>query len=400
MASCPNPAGMARERLRVADVLRAALRDNPRPLPARHWKALNALLRCRTQELGGHLYHCEDCGRDHFVPHSCRNRHCPDCQRGAAAQWLQKQCVNVLPVPYFHIVFTLPHALNALVAQNQRPLYKLLFAAASATLLKFGQERLKAQIGVTVVLHTWSQTLMDHYHLHCVVTGGGLAPEGWKRANPTYLFPVRALSVVFAAKFRDGLKALYQEGGLAFHGQLEPLREAGEFRSLLARALAKPWNIYIKRPFAGPEAVLAYLSRYTHRVAIGNGRILALDERARSVRFAYKDYADRSRSKTMALELDEFLRRFLLHILPERFVKIRHYGLLGNHKRAEKIERARELIGGQPSPPSLPEKPGLEASGADAPGFQPKCPHCGSLNLSLVEIREPVRAPPHGCDSS
>jgi len=236
---------------------------------------------------------------------------------------------------------------------------------------------------------------MDHYHLHCVVTGGGLAPEGWKSASETYLFPVRALSVVFAAKFRDGLKTLYEQGGLEFHGQLEPLREPGRFRGLLAEALAKRWNVYIKRPFAGPEAVLAYLSRYTHRVAIGNGRILDLDERARRVRFAYKDYADGSRSKTMPLDLDEFLRRFCLHILPGRFVKIRHYGLLGNHKRAERIERARELIGGQLEAPSAP---GLE--GVDAPDFQPRCPHCGSLNVSLVEISAPVRGMPILCDSS
>jgi len=397
MAFCRPPAGPERQGLRVADVLRAALLGNSRPLPASHWKVLNALVRCRTQALGGHLYHCEDCGRDHFVPHSCRNRHCPGCQRASAIRWLQKQCANVLAVPYFHIVFTLPHCLNPLIAQNQRALYNLLFAAASATLLKFGRERLKAQIGVTVVLHTWSQTLMDHYHLHCVVTGGGLAPEGWKSASATYLFPVRALSVVFAAKFRDGLKTLHEQGALEFHGQLEPLGESGKFRALLTEALAKPWNVYIKRPFAGPEAVLAYLSRYTHRVAIGNGRILDLDERTRRVRFAYKDYADHSRRKTMPLDLDEFLRRFCLHILPGRFVKIRHYGLLGNHKRSARIERARELIEGQSGAPSTS---GLEESGADAPEFQPRCPHCGSLNLTLVEIREPVRGMLALCDSS
>jgi DNA-directed RNA polymerase subunit RPC12/RpoP len=398
MASCRDPAGGEKDVLRIADVLRVALLSNPRRLPAWQWKTLNALLCCRTERLGGHLYRCEDCGKEHFVPHSCRNRHCPNCQRAGAEQWLEKETASLLPVPYFHVVFTLPHVLNPLIAQNQRALYNLLFAAASATLMEFGKRRFEAQIGITAVLHTWSQTLMDHYHLHCIVTGGGLSSTGWKSAGDGYLFPVDALSEVFRAKFRDGLKELHARGGLVFHGQIAALSDPEHFRNLLIDAQRSPWMVYSKKPFAGPEAVLAYLSRYTHRVAIGNGRIQALDPKLRTVTFSYKDYADHARRKTMTLDLDEFLRRFCLHILPPRFVKIRHYGLLGNHQRAEKIARARELMGCDPAvagPPCSVSKPASEPS---AP--QPRCPHCGSVRLLFAGRRKPVRRPPAVCDSS
>lgn len=386
-------------RLQLAQVLRAALpTDARKPLPAHHWKTLNAMLRCHTEELGGHLYRCADCGKDHFVAHSCRNRHCPNCQRAGADQWLLKQRSSLLPVAYFHVVFTLPHALNALVSQNQRPLYKLLFDCASSTLLKFGQGKLKAQIGITAVLHTWSQTLLDHYHLHCIVSGGGLRLDGrgWRETNPHYLFPVRALSKMFKAKFCHGLKELYSEGKLGFHGSLAALSQQDQFKALLSSAYAKSWIVYGKKPFAGPEAVLAYLSRYTHRVAIGNGRILRLDEPAGTVTFSYKDYADQSRRKKMELSLTEFLRRFCLHILPERFVKIRHYGLLGNRNRAAKIALARAELGDAAhTQRSLPESGQSSAISAS-----PICPHCGSANLLLVERRKATRAPPQVSDSS
>jgi hypothetical protein len=414
MPSCRDPAGGEKDVWRVADVLRVALLSNPRQLPAWQWKTLNALLCCRTERLGGHLYRCEDCGKEHFVPHSCRNRHCPNCQRVGAEQWLERETASLLPVPYFHVVFTLPHLLNPLIAQNQRALYHLLFATASATLMEFGKRRFEAQIGITAVLHTCEaaapgtsggrrmgekrQTLLDHYHLHCVVTGGGLSATGWKSAGERYLFPVTALSEVFRAKFRDGLKELFARGGLVFHGQIAALSDPERFRHLLLDAQRSPWVVYSKKPFAGPEAVLAYLSRYTHRVAIGNGRIRAFDPKARTVTFSYKDYADHARRKTMTLDLDEFLRRFCLHILPPRFVKIRHYGLLGNHQRAEKIARARALLGCDPAvagPPCSVSKP---ASIPCAPS--PRCPHCGSVRLLLAGIRKPVRRPPAVCDSS
>ena len=300
----------------------------------------------------------------------------------------------MLPVPYFHIVFTLPHRLNALIGQNQRALYNLLFGAASATLLKFGRQRLGAQIGLTAVLHTWSQTLGAHYHLHCIVTGGGVSRDGsqWREAAPGYLFPVKALSVVFRAKFRDGLEKLYADGRLRFHGGLEPLAGEGAFRGLLAAALREKWVVYAKPPFGGPAQVLGYLSRYTHRVAIGNGRILALDTTDDTVTFAYKDYRHHGRGKTMTLACAEFLRRFCLHILPERFVKIRHYGLLGNHQRKHKLEHARELIAkNRPPRDEPPVSP--HASEAQAPALM-LCPHCGSTNLVLIERRDPQPIPP------
>lgn len=388
-------------RLQLADVLRAALSASAArpPLPAHHWKTLNALLACHTPALGGHLYRCADCGNDHFIAHSCRNRHCPSCQRTGAEAWLDKQSANLLPVPYFHLVFTLPHSLNPLIRQNQRALYKLLFDSASATLLEFGRRTLKAQIGMTAVLHTWSQTLLDHYHLHCIVTGGGLSFENqrWKSTSEHYLFAVRALSKMFRAKFRDGVKQLYHAGKLQFHGALARLAKPNEFARLVSDATAKPWVVYSKKPFAGPQAVLAYLSRYTHRVAIGNGRLLALDRPASTVTFSYKDYADQSRRKPMELPLSEFLRRFSLHILPERFVKIRHYGLLGNRNRAEKIAAARaRLAVGSSRPERL-----LCASRALRENPPPLvCPRCGAKNLIFIERLRRGEVPPELTDSS
>jgi hypothetical protein len=285
------------------------------------------------------------------------------------------------------------------IRQNQCQLYKLLFDSASATLLEFAQHRLKAQIGVTAVLHTWSQTLLDHYHLHCIVTGGGLRLDGrgWKSSNPHYLFPVRALSKMFRAKFLDGLGQLYRQGALSFHGLLAPLSREDKFNELLAMACTPPWVVYAKKPFAGPRAVLAYLSRYTHRVAIGNGRLVALDRAAATMTFHYKDYADRSRRKTMTLRLQEFLRRFSLHILPARFVKIRHYGLLGNRQRREKIALARaELREAEPQATAAASAPPQPAAGSLPTG----CPHCGSARLRLIARLRRAQAPPLLADSS
>jgi hypothetical protein len=249
---------IAPPRLTGAAVLRAALPDYAAThrLPAPHWKILNALLACRTARLGGHVYRCLDCGEEHFVPHSCRNRHCPACQRALAEDWLIQQEAQLLPVPYFHVVFTLPHLLNPLIQQNQRVLYNLLFQAASQTLLEFGEERFHAQVGVTAVLHTWSQTLGDHYHVHCLVTGGGWdhAHGRWQSSGRRYLFPVQALSVVFRGKYLDGLQRLFAHGDLEFHGQLEALAAPADFAQLLGECRSRPWVVYSKRPFAGPGA--------------------------------------------------------------------------------------------------------------------------------------------------
>jgi hypothetical protein len=382
----------------LAAVLQAGLSGSPPSLPKHHWDILNALLACRTPALGGHRYECEDCGKTHFVPHSCRNRHCPVCQGQAAHQWLEKQEGSLLPVPYFHLVFTLPHVLNPVIQQNQAVLYRLLFATASQTLLEFGQNRFGVQLGITAVLHTWSQTLLDHYHLHCIVTGGGLSADGsqWVSAPAHFLFPVPALSVVFRGKFCSGLEKLFGDQQLQFHGQLAALAEPDAFKSLLREAAAKPWVVYAKKPFAGPSQVLAYLSRYTHRVAISPRRLLALDEEKQTVTFAWRDYADGGRRKTMALETKEFLRRFCLHLLPERFVKIRHYGLLANRHREERVAQARALL-----PPPVAPQPESPKSEEPKEERERVCPHCGSQRLILIEVVEPATASkPAPIDSS
>jgi len=370
--------------LRLADVLHAGLPAYARAqrLPAHHWKILNAMLACRTPLLGGHQYRCGQCCRLHFAPHGCGNRHCPTCQGINSTRWLSAQAGLLLPVPYFHLVFTLPHQLNPLIQQNQRLLYDLLFASASQTLLTFGQNNLGAQLGVTAVLHTWSQTLADHYHLHCIVSGGGPALDGhrWVRTRSDYLFTVTALSQVFRAKFCEGLQAHYAHGRLQFHGQLGALAEQPKFQALVGEATGKPWVVYSKRPFAGPEQVLAYLSRYTHRVGISNRRLLALDPAAGTVSFDYKDYAHEARHKTMNLPLQEFIRRLRLHFLPPHFVKIRHYGLLGNRGRRERLQQARQLLGVTVPPPE-----------AQAPATLPICPHCGRPALLLVRVYPPQR---------
>jgi len=363
----------------LAAVLRAGINSSPPSLPKRHWRIINALLACRTPCLGGHRYLCRECGQTHFVPHSCRNRHCPVCQGAAARGWLAKQQQALLPVPYFHLVFTLPHVLNPLIQQNQRVLYVLLFQAATGTLLEFGQNRFGVQLGITAVLHTWSQTLMDHYHLHCIVTGGGLSVDGtkWVSSSSRYLFAVRALSKVFRGKFCAGLERLYRGGQLQFHGKLAAMASPSAYQQLLLQAVSRKWVVYSKRPFAGPRQVLAYLSRYTHRVALSPRRLLALDPESLTVTFSWKDYADGSKRKTMRLEVKEFVRRFCLHLLPERFVKIRHFGFLGNRQRQLRVAQASTFFNRAAPPAAAPAVP------AESDRV---CPHCGSNRLILVEI--------------
>jgi len=391
--SCCGPAGPPAG-LQLAEVLRLGLKAPPFKLPTHHWKILRALLACRTLALGGHRYGCQQCGQSHFVPHSCRNRHCPLCQGQAAHRWLEQQERALLPVPYFHLVFTLPHVLNPLIQQNQRALYTLLFAAASQTLLQFGQNRFGVQLGITAVLHTWSQTLIGHYHLHCIVTGGGLTSDGarWVSTGGRYLFDVRALSAVFRGKFCAGLQQLQTEQQLQFHGQLAPLAQPKAFAELLHAATRQKWVVYAKRPFAGPKQVLAYLSRYTHRVALSPRRLLVLDESKQIVTFAWKDYADGAKRKTMALEVREFLRRFCLHLLPKAFVKIRHFGFLSNRQRQTRVAQARALL--QPEPPpecALNDDPPGAAATAPATTPGPVCPHCGSDRLWVMEIVPAIR---------
>lgn len=382
--------GQATGGLTLAAVLHAGLPLFRRTyrLPRYQWKILSAIQQCRTPALGGHRYRCAQCGREHFVPHGCGNRHCPQCQGAQAFEWLEGQRAVLLPIPYFHVVFTLTHALNPLIRQNRRALYQLLFDAASQTLLQFGRQRFQAQIGVTAVLHTWGQKLGDHYHLHCIVTGGGWAlnESGWVRSGGHYLFPVQALSKVFGGKFRAGLQALYAQSKLEFHGEVAALARPTAWAAFGQMLQGQKWVVYAKRPFAGPEQVLAYLSRYTHRVAISPRRLVALTETA--VTFGYKDYADGHRRKTLTLALPEFVRRFCLHLLPERFVKIRHYGLLSNRQRKDRIARVRATLGVPPAPVAAP--PPAEPAATTEPRL--RCPHCGALALIwLEEIPRPSR---------
>jgi len=376
------------ERITLGEVLRAALPrwSETHRLPTHHWKVLRAIAACHTPALGGHHYRCSFCGQEHFVPNSCGNRHCPSCQKLQSVEWLERQLDLLLPIPYFHVVFTLPHSLNALIQANQALLYKLLFTSASATLLEFGRNNLKATLGITAVLHTWSQTLLDHYHLHGIVTGGGLALDGhsWVDGDPKWLFPVRALSVVFRARFREGLQQLFEEGKLQFPSSSPPLSEPATFARWLHQVCRPQWVVYTKAPFADTKAILCYLCRYTHRVAISNSRIEALDLEKGLVTFSYKDYAHQSQIRSMTLGLEEFVRRFCLHILPPHFVKIRHYGLLSNRDRSARLAHARSLLlEGIPTAilEAFPEKPDLWF--LTPPPLV--CPSCGRATLVLIQ---------------
>jgi len=377
--SCPS--GQPPE-LTLTQVLEAFLPEylQTHSLPAHQLKVLRRLGRCRSVQLGWTVWRCQHCQRSHWRPNGCGDRHCPSCQHQHSRQWLQKQRTALLPVRYFHWVFTLPAALRPLALQNPAPLYHLLFESASATLLQFGQQRFGAQLGLTAILHTWGQNLMHHPHLHCLVSGGGLTPQntwaGPKQAR--WLFPVPAVGHVFRAKFCAGLLRLHASGRLQFHGTLQPLSQSGAFTQLLRQLRARRWVVFAKGSVVGPDHVLDYLGRYTHRVAISNSRLRALDPKARTVTFTYKDYTDQQRLKTLVLPAAEFLRRFLLHVLPQGFTKIRHYGLLGNNQRRRCLPLARAAL--EQSPLRFQAKP-TRPLAPDAPML---CPHCQSPELRCV----------------
>ena len=353
--------------------------------------ALRAIAACRTAVLGGHHDTCDRCGATRITYNSCRNRHCPTCQTAARDRWLAARRAELLPIPYFHVVFTLPHALNALAQGNPRVVYDLLFRAATETLLTFGRDprHLGGTIGVTAILHTWSQTLSQHLHLHCVVTGGALSPDGtrWIHGRSAFLFPVRALSGVYRAKFLDGLRRAHDVHRLTFASGTAPLTDPATWHRFLDTLHAQAWVVYAKPPFGGPARVLAYLARYTHRVAITNTRLLDLVDGV--VRFRWKDYADHDRVKVMALAGDEFLRRFLLHVLPRRFVRIRHAGLFGNHGRHARLDRCRTLLGGSPIAPPATE-PRLQPTAPDLV----RCPVCHQGTMHVTAVLAPVVASP------
>ena len=391
-------AAVAALRLTLGDVVRAHGDTYGRThrLANIQRRALLAIAACRTALLGGRRETCDHCGATRLTFNSCRNRHCPQCQAQASGRWVDARRADLLPIPYFHVVFTLPHALNALAQGNPRVIYTLLFRAAADTLLTFGRDphHLCGTIGVTAILHTWSQTLTQHLHVHCLVTGGAVAPDRtrWIRGRAAFLFPVKALSVVFRAKYVAGLRRAFDEGALTFAGGTLALAEPGGFGALLTQLRATPWVVHAKRPFAGPEQVLHYLGRYTHRIAISNARLVNLTNGV--VRFRWKDYADRGRTKIMALAVEEFLRRFLLHVVPRGFVRIRHFGLLANHHRRATIACARQLLDAPtPTPPLDTRTP------ADVDPT--RCPFCRQGHWHVDILRAGAHSPRvHPTDTS
>ena len=341
---------MSRPTLEVADIVRASgnrfWEHYGSHLAWPHRKVLDAIVRCRTAALGAHRDQCTRCGHQAISYNSCRNRHCPRCQGNARSRWLAKRRAELLPVSYFHIVFTLPHELSALALQNKRLLYGLLFRASAATLLELAGDpkHLGADIGFLGVLHTWGQNLQHHPHIHYVVPAGGLAPDSsrWIASSRRFFLPVTALSRVFRGKFTAGLKQLFLQHKLQFHGSLQSLVEPRCFRKFLRQLFREDWVVYAKPPFGGPEHVLNYLARYTHRVAISNHRLVAFQNDR--VSFLWKDYAHGGKQKIMTVSADEFLRRFLIHVLPKGLVRIRHFGLFANRRRGRMLTRCRALL--------------------------------------------------------
>lgn len=358
-------------------------------------RALRAIVACRTEALGGHVERCDACGQLRYRYHSCRNRHCPKCQTLAKERWLAGRRAELLPAPYFHVVFTLPHQVNPLAQGNPRVIYRLLFDAAARTLLEFGENPrwLGGKLGVTMVLHTWGQNLNQHLHVHALVSGGALAPDGrWIHPRRGFLFPVKALSKVFRGKFLAGLKRAFESGALVLAGSSAALADARERVALFAALRAQPWVAYAKRPFCGPEQVLQYLGRYTHRIALTNNRLVSLDHE--TVRFRYKDYASGNRRKTMSLEAQEFIRRYLLHVLPKGFMRIRHYGLNGNRAKHHQLAQARAALNvPRPEPrPTAPET--IEAFWLRIAQLDiHQCPHCASGPMRRIGVLLP---PAHG----
>jgi hypothetical protein len=369
-------------------------------------KVMSAIEQCRTAALGGHALRCEGCGVEQISYNSCRNRHCPKCQSAAAKRWLEARQADLLPVEYYHVVFTLPAPIADIAFQNKAVIYGLLFDVAAETLLTIAADpkHLGARIGATLVLHTWGSALTHHPHVHGVVPGGGLSPDGqsWVACRPGFFLSVRVLSRLFRRRFLEELVARHRAGQLKFFGEHAGLADAKAFIRWLAPLRRCEWVVYAKRPFAGPEAVLAYLSRYTHRVAISNSRLLAMDDRG--ITFRWKDYRvkggtpGKTRHKTMTLGADEFMRRFLLHVLPGGFHRIRHYGLLANSCHKASIALVRALLG-QPTATPLSTGDAGDNIVADKPTFV--CAHCGHA-MAIVQIlarQTLIRAPPQPLDS-
>jgi hypothetical protein len=364
----------------VADVIRiAGNRFIERYRDSLTWaqlKVLRAIRRCRTSALGGHRDKCERCGYQAISYNSCRNRHCPKCQTNAREKWLRKRQKELLPVKYCHLVFSVPHKLVPLVWQNQKLLFSLLFKSTASTLLEVASnpKHLGGEIGFLSILHTWGQTLHRHPHIHCVVPGGGISPDNrqWISSRSNFFLPVKVLSRVFRGKFIEGLRQAFASNKLSFYGECQPLKNEKSFSEFLRSLFHQDWVVYAKPPFGGPEHVLQYLARYTHRVAISNHRILSVDET--NVTFQWKDYAHHNKRRTMTLTCEEFLRRFLQHVLPKGFPRIRYFGWHANRRRQKMLPHCRVLLNQEVTETSM--LPSEEESAVW------KCPRChGSMHI-------------------
>jgi hypothetical protein len=399
---------MARSGPEVADVFRrygdAYREQHGASLCTAQRRVMTAIELCRTAALGGHVEQCDQCGHQRISFNSCRDRHCPKCQSLARAQWLDDRRAELLATQYFHVVLTIPEEIAAIAYQNKAPVYGILFRAAAETLRTIAADpkHLGAEIGFFAVLHTWGQNLLHHPHLHCVVAGGGLSPDGtrWISCRPGFFLPVRVLSHLFRRLFLGYLQKAFDAGELQFFSTLQPLRERRAFLRYLAPVRQAQWVVYAKPPFAGPEQVLEYVGRYTHRVAISNNRLLDIADG--TVRFRWKDYRDRNRQKAMTVSADEFIRRFLLHVLPEGFHRIRYYGFLGNHHRAQKLARCRELLG---MPVSEPLDDEFEKDYRDhyeeLTGVSlNQCPACRQGQMVIVETLDGITTRPPIQDTS
>lgn len=380
---------MSRPALEVADIFRdhgaTWRRANAGHVSLDQLKVMSAIERCRTAALGGHVARCQDCAHTVIAYNSCRNRHCPKCQGAAARQWLAEREAELLPVPYYHVVFTLPAAIADIAYQNKAVIYDLLFKAAAETTLTIAADpkHLGVRIGITAVLHSWGSAMTHHPHIHMIVPGGGLSDDGahWIACRPTFFLPVRVLSRLFRRLFLKMLAAAHKAGRLSFFGDHAGLANTRAFAALLAPLRKAEWVVYAKKPFGGPEAVLAYLSRYTHRVAIANSRLIVCDQNG--VTFRWKDYRieGTARYKSMTLPTHEFIRRFLIHVLPKGFHRIRHYGLFASGDRMANIERARQLLA---VPPRVMEPEADTTSESDQPRILPKpCPCCGGRMIII-----------------
>ena len=386
---------MTRPNFEVADVFRQYGNDfldrYGKIISYEQRRVLQDVTACRTAALGGHVEQCDQCGHQQIAYNSCRNRHCPKCQAKAAADWMEAREAELLPVEYFHVVFTLPATLGPIALQNPRVVYGLLFRAAAETLQQVAADpnHLGAEIGFLAVLHTWGQNLQHHPHVHCIVPGGGLSPDAsqWVACRPQFFLPVRVLSRVFRGKFLALLRAAFDQGRLAFHGELSHLADPREFQRRLADSARTEWVVYAKPPFGGPQQVLKYLARYTHRVAISNRRLVVLENG--QVTFRWKDYAHGSKQKTMTLTAIEFIRRFLLHVVPLGFVRIRHYGFLANRVCREKLELCRTLLAA--ITPTVAVEPVPEPKATNEARPEPHtCPACGQGRMVIVEILRPI----------